>query len=606
MKIRKETMIMLMIVMAVFLSSRAKDIFAGEIHQAARKGDLAAIKMLLEKNPALIDIKDSQGSTPLHYAAALGNEEVVKLLLERGANIDAGSSAGDTPLHWAAYSDRILIVGLLIDKGARIDAVNPNGVTPLHMAASAGHVNAAELLIDRGANINAKNIFGDTPLHWAVFYGHKGMVDLLVAKGVAVDAKSSEGRFFLHEGAAGGHEKLVGMLLQKGADIKSENNNGGSLLHSAASGALTDIIEMAIKNGLGVNARDRYGLTPLHYGAANGYANVVELLTRRGADINPRAFDGRTPFNMAIDAGKQAAADLLIAKGADNSPKKFPVLKGECLGQKTPGLTPVIFAPGIVSTPAIDFACAFSPDGTTFYFTRFDLNSMKTVIMMMGRENHRWSEPQTAPFSGQYSDFEAFVSYDGKKLYFCSNRPLKKEGILKDQDIWVIEKTAAGWSAPENPGPPLNSNKEELYPTLTRDGTVYFRSDREGGLGLGDLYRAKVVDGVYAKPENLGNMINTEFDELNAFISPDGGYIIFASRGRPDCYGGNDLYISFRKPDGTWTPAKNMGDQINSPKDEYTPIVSPDGKFLFFTSAKKGNDDIYWLSAKIIENFRKG
>jgi len=543
-----------------------------EIHQAVVRGDLEAVKTLIEKEPACIHSKDQEGNTPLYYAAGGSSQEIVKLLIQ---------------------------------KGAHINDANLEGVIPMHVAAYAGRVPIAELLIEAGADINARNTFGDTPLHWAVFYGRKELVDLLVEKGVNLDAKSDEGTFFLHEGAAGGHEKLVNLLLEKGANIKTENSNGGTLLHSAASGGLLQLVELTIKKGYDVNAKDRYGMTPLHNAAHNGHIKVIQLLITNGADINAAAFDGRTPLHTASEAGFKNIVDFLIEKGAADKPKQFPLLKGEYLGQKKPGLTPQIFAPGIVSTPVIEFANTFSPNGSSFYFTRFSINSMKTTILMMNRENQQWTEPQVAPFSGQYSDFEAVISYDGKKLFFCSNRPLTGKKPPKDQDIWVVEKTQTGWSEPVNPGPPLNSDGEEFYPTLTRDGTIYFRSDRPGGLGKGDFYRSKFVKGKYSQPENLGNMVNTEFDELNMFVSADEEYIIFASRGRPDSFGGNDLYISFRKADGSWTPAKNMGEKINSPKDDFTPFVSPDNKFLFYASVKKGNDDIYWVDAKIIKAFKE-
>ncbi|MFC2145871.1 ankyrin repeat domain-containing protein, partial [Acidobacteriota bacterium] len=488
-----------------------------EIHQAVARGQLEAVKTLVEKEPGCIHLKDKQGSTPLYYAAGGSSREIVKLLIQKGANVNAA---------------------------------NFEKVTPMHVAAYAGRVPIAQLLIEAGADINARNAFGDTPLHWAVFYGRKELVNLLVEKGVNVDAKSDEGTFFLHEGAAGGHEKLVNMLIEKGANIKTENSNGGTLLHSSASGGLIQLVELTIKKGDNVNAKNRYGMTPLHNAANNGHIKVIQLLITRGADSNAAAYDGKTPLHTASEAGLKNIVDFLIEKGAADKPKQFPLLKGEYLGQKPPGLTPGIFAPGIVSTPAIEFANTFSPNGSTFYFTRFNIRSMKTTILMMNRENQQWAEPQVAPFSGQHSDFEAVISYDGKKLYFCSNRPLTGKKPPKDQDIWVVEKTQTGWSEPVNPGPPLNSDGEEFYPTLTRDGTIYFRSDRPGGIGKGDFYRSKFVNGKYSPPQNLGNTVNTEFDELNIFVSADEKYIIFASRGRPDSFGGNDLYISFRKADG--------------------------------------------------------
>ena len=103
----------------------------------------------------------------------------------------------------------------------------------------------------------------------------------------------------------------------------------------------------------------------------------------------------------------------------------------------------------------------------------------------------------------------------------------------------------------------------------------------------------------------LGPEINTERGEYNAMISPDGDYIIFTSHGFEDHYGAGDLYISFRKEDGNWAQSINMGPTINTEFFEYCPSVSPDGKYFFFTSNKKGTEDIYWVSAEIIKQLKE-
>ena len=139
---------------------------------------------------------------------------------------------------------------------------------------------------------------------------------------------------------------------------------------------------------------------------------------------------------------------------------------------------------------------------------------------------------------------------------------------------------------------------------------------------------SKFIEGNFIKPEKLGPSINTELNEGDPFIAPDESYLIFCCRDRDDGYGANDLYISFRKDDLSWTKAKNMGNNINSSANDVCPSVSPDGKFLFFTSnrtihkddypiptsyreikrnldkAGNGYSDIYWVSTKIIEDLK--
>ena len=152
-------------------------------------------------------------------------------------------------------------------------------------------------------------------------------------------------------------------------------------------------------------------------------------------------------------------------------------------------------------------------------------------------------------------------------------------------------------------------------------------SGRDGGFGKNDIYWTKLVDGVYTEPVNVGEAINSQASEGDLFVAPDESYIIFVSSDRPFAFGRGDLYVSFRKEDGTWTSAKNMGEGINTEYTEYCPVVSPDGRYLFFTSYRTVDDDptagrtyddireayrkpgtglgdIYWVDAGVIDKLR--
>jgi len=111
------------------------------------------------------------------------------------------------------------------------------------------------------------------------------------------------------------------------------------------------------------------------------------------------------------------------------------------------------------------------------------------------------------------------------------------------------------------------------------------------------------VDGKYQKPIAFDDNINSGGYDYDPMIAPDESFLIFAS-GRKGGYGANDLYISFKNEDGSWTKAKNMGEKINSRTTEYAPSLSPDGNYFFFTSNINGSSDIFWVSSKIIEELR--
>jgi hypothetical protein len=193
------------------------------------------------------------------------------------------------------------------------------------------------------------------------------------------------------------------------------------------------------------------------------------------------------------------------------------------------------------------------------------------------------------------------MTRDGLKMYFCSNRSLTDRSEARGNvDMWVSTRSAGGWGEPRHLGHVVNSEGDDYYPTLADDGTLYFSSNRAGGLGESDIYRAPPVDGELGAPINLGPAVNSPFIEFDPYIAPDQSYVIFASE-RPDGYGSSDLYISFRGPRGQWTPARNMGPGINSDSADFTPMLTPDGRYLFLTSDRAGASDLYWVDARIIQ-----
>lgn len=249
-----------------------------------------------------------------------------------------------------------------------------------------------------------------------------------------------------------------------------------------------------------------------------------------------------------------------------------------------PLMTPTLFAEGVISTGDYDSHPAFAPDGRTLYFVKSTPDFNFWTIVVSRFAGGRWGAPEVAPFSGRYSDADPFVTADGSRLYFISDRPAPGKA-KRDLDIWVVERTAAGWGEPQNLGPPVNGDGNEWYPTLTRDGTLYFGSDRAGGRGRTDIYRARLSGGKYGEPENLGEAVNTQFNEFEAYVSPDERFIIFMGGGRADGLGGYDLYLSHRRQ-GAWTKAVNLGAPVNSSGNELSPVIAPGGNYFFWTSTR--------------------
>lgn len=278
----------------------------------------------------------------------------------------------------------------------------------------------------------------------------------------------------------------------------------------------------------------------------------------------------------------------------------FTDLYGDYLGQIPPGDTPLVFAPGIVSTDDLEHSAAmFTPDGNEVYWISNQLpgpNSSKGVsfTLTMKRINNRWSVPHDTPY------LIWILSTDGSSGYFSS---------LKNKDIWKTEREDDKWSEPKC----LNFITQ--YPELqfayvssiSRDGTLYFTSFLEGPKNNYGIYRSKLISGKYTKPEVLPNNINmTNVLNWTPFIDPYETYIIFSSD-REGQLGEGDLYISYHDiSSDRWSEPINMGNKINTKAQERLPGVSPDGKYLFFTRwTREHNHDIYWVSAKIINRLRE-
>ncbi len=257
------------------------------------------------------------------------------------------------------------------------------------------------------------------------------------------------------------------------------------------------------------------------------------------------------------------------------------------VGQRPPGATPALFAPDFVSTDLCERDIAFTPDGREIYFTLQGGPSWQdwfSTIVYVREQNGLWTPPRLAPFSGRWNDLEPFITADGRRMYFSSNRPLDGRGAAKkDYDIWVVERAGAGWGEPRPVGPPINTAKDEFYPTLTRDGTLYVTASYDSARGE-DIWRARPVAGGFAAPENLGDSGNTAGGEYNALVAPDESWLVLGRDG--------GLLVSFRRPDGSWTRARDLGPGVNGQGMNYCPALSPDGRYLFFTSTRWPGRDV--------------
>jgi len=272
----------------------------------------------------------------------------------------------------------------------------------------------------------------------------------------------------------------------------------------------------------------------------------------------------------------------------ENDPD-FPALENRYFGEKPPGLIPKLFAPKIVSPEGLFEGGGFSQDMKEFYFTRKNGKYERRTFFVIRYENGSWGHESETDIRWPSFSEDGNMMYGGKEYR---------------------ERTDAGWSEPKNHGEFLKDQAHGI--SLSSKGTYYFGFYKKEDKGEGSIRYSRLINGKRENPVKMSTEINTGKDIAHPFIAPDESYLMWDVV-REDGYGQADIYISFKKKDGSWLPAMNMGSQINTEFQESSPKVTHDGKYFFFTRGEwKVKEDgstnyvgkRYWVDAQVIENLR--
>ena len=264
------------------------------------------------------------------------------------------------------------------------------------------------------------------------------------------------------------------------------------------------------------------------------------------------------------------------------------------LGQTPPGNTPQMFAPGIISLPDRNEAViTFSPDGTTifFYIEKWPAPGNPYTMYTTYADGH-WSVPDTIPFTVGRRTGEPFFAYNGNRLYLFASNAVNHQGVV---DLSYSEKQGDSWSNPVSMGDPPNSESYQYHPCIVGDTSVYFSSY------AGHICRSQYSNGIYQNRVILPHPVNYTGTQTwgDPYVSPDESYMIFKSI-REEGFGQNDLNITHRKPDNSWTNPKNLGNIINTPNDETSGDITSDGLYMTYGS----NKDLYWVSSGFTDSLR--
>lgn len=253
-------------------------------------------------------------------------------------------------------------------------------------------------------------------------------------------------------------------------------------------------------------------------------------------------------------------------------------------GQKPPGYYPEKFAVGTL-VGGNEYIANFSPDGKEFYFPTF-INNKYTIKYIEWKQGV-WSERKTASFCEDNAQ-EASPSFspDGKRLYYTSNR----KGGIGNWDIYYVERTDTGWSAPINPGTPINSSAYEDYPFLSKDGKFYFNSQRDDTLG--NIYQATYINGKFENVVSIGDSINSKCYEEGPVVIGD---MLFFTDNK-DYKSNGDINVCYRIGEKWSKPEIISGGKFK--KGMYFGIrVTPDEKHFLFMR----NSQMYWVDVEVID-----
>ncbi len=520
-----------------------------EIFDAVRVGDIAKVRELIEKDPKLVAFRNANQINPLHVAAVYGRADIARFLIEKGAEINPPDESYYSPLMFAG----IEVAKLLVENGADVNYRLKSGWSALAEALSRGRIEVAEYLIESGFNIP--------------------------------DPMTPEGTRLLISALKAGCIKYFEKCMDLGLNPTFESEARSNLIHFAAESNSTSLVTMLIDLGVPVNKTNIYGWNPLHYAAFGGNKYIVDLLIGKGIDKNARTTEGKSPYNLASESMNTPVINYLDSIGADKSPQQFPVINGEYLGQDKPGKKAVPFAPGILAAQYnYHSSIAFTPDGNELY----GKSMMPMRFLYSKRIDGHWSIPDT--LTNMNNNDVPFISPDGRKMYYLGMQMV--QGQPPKELIYDMDKTPTGWSEPSPVSEIINSIPGIHWQlSVDRKGNLYFGARQNGTLSS-RIYCSEYLNGSYTEPQIMQNL--KDVDAHSPYISPDGSYLIISTF--------KELFILFRKNDGNWTKEKSLTDIIGC--EGNCPIVTHDGKYMFFVHNIGDKYIPYWVSAKIIDELR--
>lgn len=283
-------------------------------------------------------------------------------------------------------------------------------------------------------------------------------------------------------------------------------------------------------------------------------------------------------------------AFLLLAVMLSFSPANAQTGSGEVqTTQRLSAVVPELVGEGVISTPLHEFSPAVSPDGKYLYYTVTDGPFSRMTLVRSRRQDDAWAEPEVLEFSGVWNDGDLAIAPDGGRLFFISNRPASGQTPKSDLDLWYVDRDArGGWGTPVKLPDSINSDTNEVYPSVATDGTLYFGRSRV-------IYRSRLVNGQYQPPEKL------PLEGFSFAIAPGQSFAII---GRPGAAESDiDMFLIEQTKDG-WSAPVRLPDGVNTqPANDLAGSISADGKTLWFVSQRRDPAPITWPRRRTVTKY---
>ena len=306
--------------------------------------------------------------------------------------------------------------------------------------------------------------------------------------------------------------------------------------------------------------------------------------------------DGSSVKKIISNGTQPAWSKIENTNDSDSPPDSYRDIVSPYFGQKTPGLIPEIFAPGIISINGrYEGAMSFSSDLEELYFNA-NYKDQDPSIYYSKLEGKKWTNPKKANFTKgkKVGEMHPFVNPSGTMIHFAAHDAFTLPHHKPSVKTWYVQRSGNSWS-----------EAKQLESTINDDFVFYANEAKNGDLYYTNLSKRKM----YYSPK-----INDRYPEVyelgiggfHGFISPSQDYVVVNAGNKEDEQRKNDIYVYFKQNDGGWSKAINLGNKVNSNFNETSPSITPDGKYLFFSRYNEEGElsNLYWVSTEVIEKLR--